>query len=47
VHIRRSKTDQEGAGATIAILGGSIACPVKAVLAWIEVSGIAAGPRPA
>jgi hypothetical protein len=33
VHIRRSKTDQEGAGDTIAIVAGSIACPVKAVRA--------------
>ena len=29
VHVRRSKTDQEGAGDTIAIVAGSIACPVK------------------
>jgi hypothetical protein len=34
VYIRRSKTDQEGAGHTIAIVSGSIACPVKAVRAW-------------
>jgi hypothetical protein len=26
VHVRRSKTDQEGAGDTIAIVAGSIAC---------------------
>jgi site-specific recombinase XerD len=44
VHIRRSKTDQEGAGATIAIVGGSIACPVKAVHAWLEISGDTTGP---
>jgi integrase len=44
VHIRRSKTDQEGAGATIAIVGGSMACPVKAVRAWLESSALAAGP---
>jgi hypothetical protein len=30
VIIRRSKTDQEGHGATIAIVRGSAACPVKA-----------------
>src|SRR5262249_44870384 len=44
VHIRRSKTDQESAGATIAIVAGSIACPVKAVRAWLDAAGIAAGP---
>lgn len=44
VHIRRSKTDQEGAGATIAIVGGSIACPVKAVRAWLEISGATTDP---
>ncbi|HEY7301594.1 MAG TPA: site-specific integrase [Xanthobacteraceae bacterium] len=44
VRIRRSKTDQEGAGATIAIVAGSVACPVKAVQAWLEASGIASGP---
>jgi integrase len=44
VHIRRSNTDQEGAGHTIAIVPGSIACPVKAVRAWLEASKITAGP---
>ena len=44
VHIRRSKTDQEGAGDTIAIVAGSIACPVKAVRAWLEASNITTGP---
>jgi integrase len=44
VTVRRSKTDQEGKGATIGILAGSIACPVKAVQAWIEAAGITAGP---
>src|SRR6516165_2707237 len=34
VTIRRSKTDQEGHGETIAIVRGSAACPVKAVKAW-------------
>jgi hypothetical protein len=33
VRIRRSKTDQEGGGDTIAIAKGSVACPVKAVRA--------------
>ena len=44
VHIRRSKTDQEGAGDTIAIVAGSIACPVKAVRAWLEASKVTTGP---
>jgi hypothetical protein len=41
---RRSKTDQEGAGDTIAIVSGSLACPVKAVRAWLEASKVTAGP---
>jgi integrase len=44
VHIRRSKTDQEGTGNTIAIVSGSITCPVKAVRAWLEASQITTGP---
>jgi site-specific recombinase XerD len=44
VHIRRSKTDQEGAGDTIAIAWGSVACPVKAVRAWLDASNITTGP---
>ncbi len=44
VIIRKSKTDQEGLGATIAITRGSIACPVDAVRAWIKVAGIVDGP---
>jgi site-specific recombinase XerC len=42
--IRRSKTDQEGAGQTKPILRGSIACPVAALERWLEASGIVAGP---
>jgi site-specific recombinase XerD len=42
--IRRSKTDQEGQGATIAIVRGSIACPVEAVKVWREAAGITSGP---
>ena len=34
ITIRHSKTDQEGAGRTIAIVRGSIACPVAALRAW-------------
>src|SRR5262249_24428307 len=44
VRIPKSKTDQEGAGATIAVCRGSIACPVTAVLEWLAASGISEGP---
>jgi site-specific recombinase XerD len=43
VTIRKSKTDQEGDGATIAIGRGSSACPVTALLDWIAASQIASG----
>jgi integrase len=42
--IRRSKTDQEGIGATIAIARGVTTCPVKAVKAWLQAAGISEGP---
>ena len=42
--IRRSKTDQEGYGATIAIVRGGATCPVKAVKAWLQGAGISDGP---
>lgn len=44
VSIRRSKADQEGSGATIAVARGSIACPVDAVCAWIRAAKISDGP---
>jgi site-specific recombinase XerD len=44
VSIRSSKTDQEGHGETIAIARGDIACPVKALRAWLDAAGIDAGP---
>jgi integrase len=44
ITIRHSKTDQEGAGATIAIVRGSIACPVAALRAWRDAAGITSGP---
>ena len=44
VTIRRSKTDQEGHGATIAIARGVTTCPVKAVKAWLHAAGITEGP---
>jgi site-specific recombinase XerD len=44
VTIRRGKTDQEGAGRTIAIPRGDVACPVRALRAWLEAAAIDAGP---
>ena len=41
--IRRSKTDQEGAGQIIGIPNGAKLRPVEAVTAWLEVSGIEEG----
>ena len=39
VAIRRSKTDQEGAGVVVAACRGSIACPVAAVRDWLAAAG--------
>src|SRR5215217_4444679 len=44
VTIRHSKTDQEGLGQTIAIVRGSVACPVSALRAWLDAAGIINGP---
>ena len=44
VTIRKSKTDQEGLGATVAIALGSVACPVDAVRAWIKAADLSSGP---
>jgi site-specific recombinase XerD len=44
VTIRGSKTDQERQGVTIAIARGDIACPAKALRAWLDAAGIEAGP---
>ena len=38
--IRLGKTDQEGKGAIIAIVRGTVACPVAAYRAWIEAADI-------
>jgi site-specific recombinase XerD len=43
IHIRRSKTDQEGMGASVAVPRGATACPVVALKAWIEAAGITDG----
>ncbi len=42
--IRRSKTDQTGEGAEIAIIRGVRIRPVAALQAWLEASGITTGP---
>jgi site-specific recombinase XerD len=46
VTIRRSKTDQEGAGEQIGIPYGSdpATCPVRACRAWLELAGMDDGP---
>jgi len=46
ITIRRSKTDQEGQGRKVALPYGSSpdTCPVRALQAWIEASGVSAGP---
>jgi site-specific recombinase XerD len=44
ITIRHSKTDQEGQGTIIAIVRGSIACPVGALQAWRDAAGITTGP---
>lgn len=46
VLLRRSKTDQEGAGRTVGVPYGTnpVTCPVTAWRAWLEISGIEEGP---
>ncbi len=46
VTLRRSKTDQEGAGRTVGIPYGSdpTTCPVRATTGWISAAGLTAGP---
>ena len=44
VAIRRSKTDQEGAGQTIAIIRGSVACPITALKGWLAAAGTTSVP---
>jgi site-specific recombinase XerD len=43
VTIRRSKTDQEGAGQSVAILRGVRICPVEAVQTWLARAEISTG----
>jgi integrase len=44
--VRRSKTDQEGAGhlKVIAYGGDPATCPVRALQDWLELAGIGEGP---
>jgi site-specific recombinase XerD len=44
VHIRHSKTDQEGRGAVVPIIRGRKACPVAAVKDWMASAEITRGP---
>jgi site-specific recombinase XerD len=43
VTIRKSKTDQEGAGQVIGIARGSKLCPIRAIEEWIAAAGITDG----
>ncbi len=44
VSIRRSKTDQDGAGQIIGIAYGSKLCPVRALKEWLTAASIMSGP---
>ena len=46
IRVRRSKTDPEGKGATVALPYGSAAatCPVRSYRAWISAAAITTGP---
>jgi len=46
ITVRRSKTDQEGAGRKIGVPYGSrpATCPVRAWRSWVEMAGIREGP---
>jgi len=44
LHLRRSKTDQEGEGAEIPIPNGKWLRPVDALDAWLSAAGITTGP---
>jgi hypothetical protein len=45
IHLRRSKTDQEGQGIVVALLWGSYpeTCPVRAYRDWIRAAAITIG----
>jgi integrase len=46
VNVRRSRTDQEGAGREVGIPYGTVpvTCPVRALHSWLQVAGITDGP---
>ena len=44
VHIRKSKTDQEGTGDFVSVPHGSRLRPVAGVMAWLQAAGIVEGP---
>jgi integrase len=44
VIVRRSKTDQEGAGRPVGVPHGKDACPVRALKAWLGAAAITEGP---
>lgn len=46
IHLRRSKTDQEGQGRAVGIPHGSSpeVCPVRSLKAWLKVASITSGP---
>jgi site-specific recombinase XerD len=43
IRIRKSKTDQEGMGASVAVPRGETACPVAALRAWLDAACITEG----
>ena len=43
ITIRGGKTDQERAGATVAVVRGSVACPVEALKTWLNAADITEG----
>ena len=46
VQLRRSKTDQDGAGRSVALPSGSspVTCPARTLRRWLVDAGITAGP---
>lgn len=44
LHVRRSKTDQEGVGQVVPVIRGGDYCPVAALQAWLAAASIHAGP---
>lgn len=44
VHVKRSKTDQEGLGREVGILRGTRLCPVQALQDWLRTAAISEGP---